>query len=226
VTASKLGLGLVKDNMVVHRQLLLLCTVAACGGNDSGNVDASVARDSSVDADTRCDGGGLCFELAPVDGVTQLPPGRIGIAWLARQSGGEPEIALGEPWSESSITQIELSKISAPDETHRWNGPCGSSVLFASAIVVLSTDPDGSGMLSGVEIIDGLGTGDSYGILQDIITWTSNDCPPTSTFPQGIPAGVHVFSATTPAHRHDGVLVEMQTCRPRSGDCDRLHDPF
>ncbi len=60
--------------------MLIALVLGACSGpvRHDPPVDAI-----SIDADPRCGAGLLCLAIAPIDGVSALPAGRIAVAMVA-----------------------------------------------------------------------------------------------------------------------------------------------
>lgn len=197
-----------------------------------GHPAADAAVDVAVDGGVSCPANELCFLLSPVDGVTNLPAGRLAIAWVAEgsdpSSAPQIEVAYDQPWVAASITKIEISDIAAPSAGMQTAGAvpnCTSA--FAPSIAVLSTDPDASGSISSDEILNGTTNHSTYGIHQQIVAWFSDPCaadPPD--FPEGFAKGIHVYTNDTPVHLLDGTATALQTCLPGTAACSSLNDPF
>lgn len=197
---------------------LLPVVLAACAGDD---------RDSStpaMDADFGCPPGRICLATSPVD-ASAPPDGRIVVAWQPA-SGNTWYIAVDRAWPSQELTELNLAEIAAPLPSWQFTGPCGANVRFGSATIVLSTDPDGDGSISSDEINQGYLTGNTYGIHQEIITWSDIGCGPSTNLPSGLEAGVHVYGRDVPVMKLDGTVTILQTCEPRSSACQNVENPF
>jgi hypothetical protein len=195
-------------------------------------VDAPTSPDAAITAPDAaitvpCPPGQFCFQLAPVDGVTNLPAGRLAIAWFADDAGqSKIEVAYDQPWVPASITKIDITQIMAPSAAVQATGIPSCTSSYAASIAVLSTDPDASGSISAAEILNGQTSNTTYGVHQQMIAWFSDACDPLPPdFPEGFAKGIHVYSADTPVHRLDGIATSLQTCEPGTSACANLQYP-
>ncbi len=196
--------------------VLMLCSHAvACHGGDDN---------LSFDGGMNCLTTQMCLAVTAVD---DLPPpsGRIVVAWQP-PSGTTWSVTYDRPWMTQAMTHVLLSEISGPPPGWQFEGPCGPGVLFGSATVVLSTDPDSSGAITSSEINEGYGSGDTYGIHQEVVTWSDIGCGATSALPGGLEAGVHVYRRFPPVTKLDGSVTTLQTCFPHSAACAGIENPF
>ena len=194
---------------------------------DAVSYDAPATVDAPIDSGVPCPSGRLCFQLAPIDGVTNLPAGRIAIAWIAEGNPPQVEVAYDQPWTAAAITTIDVAQIAAPSAGMLSTGVPSCASSFAPSMLVLSTDPDASGSISVDEILNGQTGNSTYGIHQQMVAWFSEACavdPPD--FPDGFAKGIHVYTADNPVHLLDGAATELQTCQPGSAACANLNDPF
>jgi hypothetical protein len=205
-------------------RLLAFVVLGACSG---GPLAPDAGSDLLPwDADPRCADDLLCMQIAPIDGVTTLPPGRLVVAWLPF-TPGPYQIVVDRPWDASPITQVALADVPPPDADHLTTGPCGPSETFSYAQVVVSTDPNGDGVVTSDEIIAGYDSGDTYGIFQEVLTYSRPGCSPKPPdFPDGVRGGVHVLTAAKPYQRIDGVVKDLETCVPNTAACNSLTNPL
>jgi len=205
----------------------------AAGAADAppAEIDASRVDASSPDAAGAgaCGADQLCVQIHPVDGVGNLPAGRIAVAWIPPQGSGlvAVEVAYDAPWPGADVTGIDLAAITPPSAPYQSAipGVCDGSLL-STAMVVLSTDPNGNGHISSSEILGGTANG-IYGIEQELVVWLDVACAPAPPdFPEGLLAGVHVYTAAKPVMNLDGELTTMETCAPQTAGCDSLNSPF
>lgn len=227
--------------------IALLASVAACGG-DSSNPDAPTGDDTGDDTadDTadfdatpdfdapppppdagnpNCGADQLCFTYNAIDGVTDLPAGRLGVAWMPNDEGGGggPQLAYDGEWTTATVA-LDLAEIAIADAGHvAASTECGKGVNLGVATVVIVTDTNASGTIDA----DELETGNIYGIFQEIVAYLNAPCPPIDPVaPDGLAMGVHVYSAAAPIVWLDGVPSEMQTCSPGSKACANLTGPL
>lgn len=226
--------------MKIHPLIVLgLGCVAACSDPkatpDAGvtpdsdtTVDAPPADAAMPDAAPTCPEGQLCMQMMPIDGVTNLPAGRLAIAWLSEEGPNTLEIAYDVPWTAAPVTMVDLTQITPPTAAFQQPVPLEcEGALFAGALAVLSTDPDGDGAISAEEILNGEADFTVYGIHQEVVAWFNMACPAElPDFPEGFLEGIHVYSADTPVQHLDGTVTMLQTCQPGTAICDNLSDPF
>ena len=215
-----------------------LAIVAACSSShatpdaaattDAAHHDAPSTGDAPIDGSVPCPQGQLCFQLTPVDGVTNLPSGRLAIAWVSEATSTPiVEVAYDQPWVPAPITMIDIAHIATPSASVQTNGIASCASSYAASLAVLSTDPDGSGSISSDEILNGIHDHSVYGIHQEMVAWFSDACaadPPS--YPDGFAKGIHVYSSGRPVHRLDGTATAFETCQPGSAACSNLNSPF
>src|SRR5262245_46571462 len=210
------------------RLALALPVLVACGGGHDEPPDAAQQPDASPCAATE-----LCLSLAPIDGVTALPPGRLAVAWIVIGGDGaddQAQIAFDVPWTAAPLTRVGLPQLAAPDLAFVHPMTCGAGPIdFAIAVAGVFDDPDDSGDLTGAEFLAAVQLGLIYGIAQGIVLDAPAGCStPTEELPAGILPGRHAYggnedTAFTPA---DGVPIPLTTCAPGTAACQGLDGPI
>jgi len=188
---------------------------------DARPGDARPGDANPVDGPLGCDPDQVCFAYHAVDGVTNLPPGRLVIAWLPPEGGGSDPAQVGYDgvWT-TDVTALDLAAITPPDAAHQIPyEPCGSPAHLGDARGLIGTNLDANtdGLLS----IEELKGGSIYGIFQAVIIHSDVACPPNPDVPSGILMGIHVYDDEALL---DGVPTEFQTCSPGTAACDELND--
>ena len=210
----------------------LVLLLGACGGGgDSPDAGAGTPDAPPIDA-SPCASTELCLAHEPIDGVTDVPPGRLVVAWfvIGGDAGDSYQIALDQPWAAAPLTHIALADLAAPDGSFYVSMPCGSTPADAAiAVAALIDDPDDSGDISVSELRVAGEAGWIYGIAQGIVLESPLGCAtPTDELPSGILVGRHAYAgnehtAFTPT---GGAPVPFTTCAPMSPACGDLEGPI
>jgi hypothetical protein len=207
--------------------LALALAASGCGDPDPGVPDASAAIDAPSAGDAPlvvCRPDQLCFDYNPLDGVTDLPAGRLVVLWIPPETKGDSPAQVGYDgaWT-SDVTAIDLASIAEPNVAFQTGFvPCGTPGNFGIALAVIGTNVDAN--TDGIITIEEFGAAEIYGIFQAGIVYSDVACAPTPKNPAGILTGVHVYSDAQ--ELRDGVPTEMQTCSPGSAACANLDDPL
>lgn len=198
----------------------------AADANPGNLADAPAAVDAPPppDGPIGCDPDQVCFTYNAIDGVTDLPPGQLVIAWIPPEASGDApaQVAYDGTWT-TAVTALDLAAITIPDAAHQTAFvPCGTPGHFAIALAFIGTNVDADG--DGVLTADEFAAASVYGIFQAGIVFADVACAPTPENPAGLLTGVHVYSDTN--QLLDGVPTELQTCSPGTAACDGLDDPL
>jgi hypothetical protein len=199
----------------------------AADANPGDLVDAPGGATDGPPADgpIGCDPDQMCFAYNAIDGVTDLPPGRLVIAWIPPESGPDDapaQVGYDGEWT-TAVTALDLAAITIPDAAHLTTFlPCGEVAHFGVALGLIGTDldPNGDGSIS----VDEINAASVYGIFQEALVYADVTCPPGPDSPTGTLMGVHVYDERQGVL--DGVPTETQTCSPGTAACDQLDDPL
>ena len=208
---------------------LALLVLVACGGGGDEPPDAGPPDPDA----SPCASNELCLSLAPIDGVTALPPGRLAVAWIViggDTGGDQAQIAFDAAWTAAPLTRVALPQLAAPDASFVHPFECATGPINAAiGVAAVLDDPDDSGDITAVELLTALQVRGLYGIAQAIVLDAPAGCStPSPELPAGILAGRHAYAgnedtAFTPA---DGVPAPLTTCSPGTPACQDLEGPI